>query len=93
MIMNYDFSSSNLSKIKPKLRTEGKVTGNFGAAKRTKEAYNSQLGMSTKDNIKCVTQDEYLKRLHLAFDNTTDEKLRRFIYTEIRKIYVQRGIW
>lgn len=91
--MNYDFSSSNLSKIKPKLRTEGKVTGNFGSSKRTREAYNSQLGMSSKENIKCITQDEYLNRLYAAFDNTTDEKLRQFIYNEIRKIYVQRGIW
>jgi hypothetical protein len=28
--MNYDFSTSNLSKIKPKLRTKGNITGNFG---------------------------------------------------------------
>jgi hypothetical protein len=87
--MNY----SNLSKIRPKLRTSGNITGNFGKAKVKVGSTLNDIGMSTKDNIKCVTQDEYLKRLHLAFDNTTDEKLRRFIYTEIRKIYVQRGIW
>jgi hypothetical protein len=84
---------SNLSKIKPKLRTTGNVTGNFGAPKRTKEAYNSQLGMSSKESIKCTTQDEYLNRLYYAFDNTSDPKLRRFIYSEIRKILIQRGAW
>ena len=84
---------SNLSKIKPKLRTTGNVTGNFGAPKRTKEAYNSQLGMSSKESIKCTTQDEYLNRLYVAFDSSTDEKLRRFIYAEIRKIHIQRGTW
>jgi hypothetical protein len=34
-----------------------------------------------------------LIRLYHAFDNTTDSKLRQFIYTEIRKIHVQRGTW
>jgi len=84
---------SNLSKIKPKLRTQGRVSGNFGRNKVSVGSTLNDIGMSTKESIKCATQDEYLNRLYFAFDNSTDDKLRRFIYSEIRKIHVQRGTW
>ena len=86
-------TTSNLSKIKPKLRTQGKLTGNFGAAKRTREAYNSQLGVTSAKVVKVNTQDDYLKRLYAAYDATDDPKLKKFVYTEIRKIMIQRGEW
>ncbi|NBV27593.1 hypothetical protein EBS02_01025 [bacterium] len=81
---------SNLSKIRPKLRTSGNVTGNFGRPKS--KAGSSLNDLGGNGNIG-IDQDEYLNRLHYAFDNTTDSKLRRFIYTEIRKIHIQRGTW
>jgi hypothetical protein len=84
---------SNLSKIRPKLRTQGNITGNFGKSKVKAGSSLNEIGMSTKESIKCATQDEYLSRLYYAFDNTTDEKLKQFIYTEIRNIHVQRGTW
>ena len=84
---------SNLSKIRPKLRTSGNITGNFGKSKVKAGSTLNEIGMSSKETIKCATQDDYLNRLYYAFDNTTDEKMRRFIYTEIRKIHVQRGTW
>jgi hypothetical protein len=84
---------SNLSKIRPKLRTQGNVTGNFGRPKSKAGSSLNDLGMTTAKTVKCVTQDEYLTRLYSAYDNTTDQKLRQFIYTEIRKIHVQRGTW
>jgi len=84
---------SNLSKIRPKLRTTGNITGNFGKSKVKAGSTLNEIGMTTKDNIKCATQDEYLNRLYYAFDNTEDPKLKQFIYTEIRKIHVQRGTW
>ena len=87
--MNY----SNLSKIKPKLRTTGRVSGNFGRNRVVAGSSLNDIGMSTKETIKCPTQTEYLNRLYYAFDNTTDEKLKRFIYQEIRKILIQRGTW
>jgi hypothetical protein len=34
-----------------------------------------------------------LNRLYFAFDNTTDTKLRQFIYQEIKKILIQQGKW
>ena len=84
---------SNLSKIRPKLRTSGNVTGNFGRPKAKAVSSLNDLGMTNAKTVKCTTQDEYLNRLHYAFDNTNDPKLRQFIYTEIRKIHVQRGTW
>jgi hypothetical protein len=87
--MNY----SNLSKIRPKLRTTGNITGNFGRPKSKAGSSLNQIGMTNKENIKCVTQNDYLNRLYYAFDNTDDPKLQRFLYSEIRKIHIQRGTW
>lgn len=84
---------SNLSKIKPKLRTSGNVTGNFGRPKSKAGSTLTDIGMTNKQTIKCATQSEYLNRLYVAFDNTEDPKLREFVYSEIRKIHVQRGTW
>ena len=81
---------SNLSKIRPKLRTTGRVSGNFG---KSKVVAGSSLNDIGGDGNIGATQDEYLSRLHYAFDNTDDPKLRQFIYSEIRKIHVQRGTW
>ena len=87
--MNY----SNLSKIKPKLRTRGNVTGNFGRPKSKAGSPLSDLGVTNAEVVKCMKQDEYLARLWYAFDNTDDDKLKQFVYTEIKKIHIQRGTW
>jgi len=84
--MNY----SNLSKIRPKLRTQGNITGNFG---KPKAKAGSSLNDIGGDGNIGATQDEYLNRLYYAFDNTTDTKLRQFIYQEIKKILIQQGKW
>lgn len=84
---------SNLSKIKPKLRTSGRVSGNFGKNKVISGSPINGLGVTKTEVVKCVTKDEYLNRLYYAFDNTEDNKLKQFIYTEIRNIHVQRGTW
>jgi hypothetical protein len=81
---------SNLSKIRPKLRTSGNITGNFGKNKVSAGSSLNDLGGNGNIGI---TQQEYLNRLHYAFDNTTDPKLRQFLYQEIRKIHIQRGTW
>ena len=84
---------SNLSKIRPKLRTTGNITGNFGKQKVKAGSTLNELGVTDAQVVKCATQDEYLNRLYYAFDNTTEPKLRQFLYTEIRKIHIQRGTW
>ena len=84
---------SNLSKIKTKFRTKGNVTGNFGLPRVKANSALNDIGVTNAKVIKCTTQTEYLSRLYTALDNTTDEKLRRFIYTEIRQILIQTCKW
>jgi hypothetical protein len=84
---------SNLSKIRPKLRTEGRITGNWGKPKVKAGSTLNELGVTDAEVVKCATQDEYLNRLYYAFDNTTEPKLRQFLYQEIRKIHIQIGTW
>jgi len=81
---------SNLSKIRPKLRTSGNITGNFG---RSKAKAGSSLNDLGGDGNIGSTQTEYLNRLYHAFDHTTEPQLRSFLYTEIRKILIQQGKW
>jgi hypothetical protein len=81
---------SNLSKIRPKLRTTGRVSGNFGKSKVTAGSSLNDIG---GDGNIGSTQDDYLNRLYYAFDNTDDNKLKQFIYTQIRNIHIQRGTW
>lgn len=88
-----NFATSNLSKIKPKLRTQGNVTGNFGRPKAKAGSPISGLGVTKAKVINVTTQDEYLKKMYQVFDNTADSKLKQFAYNEIRKILVQRGEW
>jgi len=84
---------SNLSKIKTKLRTQGNITGNFGRTKVKADSNLSDLGMSTKDNIKVAKPSDYIERLYKAFDTTTDPKLKKFCYTEIKKYLIQTNQW
>mgnify|MGYP003334823688 FL=1 len=84
--MTTDFATSNLSKIKTKFRTSGVIS------QPRRKAGSSLNDLGGDGNIG-ATQNEYLNRLYYAFDNTTEPKLRQFIYTEIKKIHIQRGTW
>ena len=84
--MTIDFATSNLSKIKPKLRTSGVIS------QPRRKAGSSLNDLGGNGNIG-TTQNEYLNRLYVAFDETQDAQLRQFIYTEIKKILIQRGQW
>jgi hypothetical protein len=84
--MTTDFATSNLSKIKTKFRTSGTVS------QPRRKAGSSLNDLGGNGNIG-ITQQEYLNRLHYAFDHTTDTQLRQFLYQEIRKIHIQRGTW
>lgn len=86
-------TTSNLSKIKPSLRTTGRISGNFGKNKVRAGSTLNDIGITSAKVVKCIPQDEYLNRLYVAFDETNDEKLKQFIYTEIKKILIQRGKW
>jgi hypothetical protein len=84
--MTPNFATSNLSKISTKFRTSGAVS-------QPRRKAGSSLNQLGGDGNIGATQSEYLNRLYFAFDNTTDTKLRQFLYTEIKKIHIQRGSW
>ena len=84
---------SNLSKIKPKLRTSGRVSGNFGRNKVSSGSPLNDIGVTNVKVVKCTTKTEYLSRLYYAFDNTTDTELRKFLYQQIRSIHIQNNTW
>ena len=86
-------TTSNLSKIAPKFRTTGQITGNFGKKKCVAGSNLKDIGFSEKDNIKVVRKSEYIDRLYKAFDTTTDPKLKRFCYQQIRDYLIQTNQW
>ena len=86
-------TASNLSKIKPKFHTQGNVTGNFGAPKRTKEAYNTGIGVTTTKVVNITTPNEYLTKMYYVLDNATDSKMKQFAYDEIKSILIKKGLW
>jgi hypothetical protein len=84
---------SNLSKIKPKLRTEGRVSGNFGKSKVKAGSPIVGIGVTNAKVVNITTPNDYLKRLYLILDTSEDVKMRKFAYDEIKKILIQRGEW
>jgi len=87
--METDFFTSNLSKIAPKFRTSGAVS-----QPRRKAGSPLQTIGETKGKVgNLPTQDDYLARLYRAYEMTDDTKLKKYIFTEIRKILIQRGSW
>lgn len=91
--MSNDFQTSNLSKIKPKLRTQGRISGNFGKSKCRAGSPLKDIGNTNVEVVNITTQDEYLNRLKFAYGQTTDPKLKKFLYEEIRKILIQQNRW
>jgi len=83
---------SNLSKIQPKLRTTGRVSGNFGRNK-VKTNGNSELGLTEKENISVTRKSDYINRMYQVLDTTTDPSIQEFAYTEIRKYLIQTNQW
>jgi hypothetical protein len=88
-----NFTTSNLSKIKPKLRTTGRVSGNFGHNKVKAGSPLQGLGVTKTKVVNITTQDAYLNKMYQVWDTATDDKMKQFAYTEIRKILIQRGMW
>jgi hypothetical protein len=80
-------SQTNLSKIKPSLRTSGAVTGNFGKAKVKSGSTLNDVPSNRRDSLGNFPRvDEYAERLRKAYSLTSDQKLRSFILTELGKI-------
>jgi hypothetical protein len=86
-------TASNLSKIKPKLRTQGNVTGNFGRPKTKAGSSLRDIGVTNAKVINITTPNDYLNKMYYVLDNATDSKMKQFAYNEIKSILIQRGEW
>jgi len=85
--------TSNLSKIKPKFRTSGNITGNFGKTKVKAGSNLKDIGFSEKDNIKVTRESDYIQRMYQVLDNSDDQKVRNFAYSEIKKYLIKTNKW
>ena len=99
MISNYTFYlkmidfNSNLSRIRPKLRTTGRVSGNFGRNKVKAGSSLQSLGMTNAKDISITSQVEYVQRMYEAYDKADTPRMREFIYQQIRDIHIKSGQW
>jgi hypothetical protein len=79
-------SDSNLSKIRPKLRTQGAVTGNFGRAKVRANSALAEIGETQLETVRITPRSEYIGRMIRLLETTTDQKLRNFAYLELHRL-------
>ena len=85
--MSLTHFDTNLSKIKPKFRTTGNISGNFGKAKVKAGSSLNEIGVSTKETIHVTKRSDYIDRMISLFYNTEDTKMRHFAYTELHRLH------
>lgn len=85
--MNKTDLNSNLSKIKPKLRTEGRVSGNFGRNKVKAGSQIADLGMTKAENISITPRGKYVEKMETIYFNPPNEKMRKFAYEELHRLH------
>lgn len=78
---------TNLSKIKPKLRTEGRVSGNFGRNKveGKRKSLDLSANILNKKNLRIPNPIEVYERLEQAYTITTDPELKAFLAEMLKK--------
>ena len=76
--------SSNLSKIKPKLRTNGRVSGNFGKSKVKAGSQLNDIGMGEIGTL--PTKRQYFETLVYAVYPRMDAQWRRSMLPQLRSM-------
>ena len=86
MTHNRYMENSNLSKIKPKLRTSGIHSGNFGKPKvqAKRDTLDLTKEILTRDNLRIPDRDDAYERLVEAYNKTTDARLKRGLWDLIK---------
>lgn len=77
---------TNLSKIKPKLRTQGAVTGNFGRVKSKAGSSLRDIGQTKADKVTVTKRKDYINRMIVVFETSSDGRLRDFAYHELHRL-------
>jgi hypothetical protein len=84
-------TDSNLSKIKPKLRTQGQLTGNFGAPKPKAGSPLREIGETKAETVRITPREVYISRMVGLLDNS---RMRVFAQGELHRLgyYKQRRL-
>ena len=80
-------TNSNLSKIKPKLRTQGRVSGNFGRNKVQAGSRIADLGVTSVEKVTITPRGKYIEKMEAIYRNPPNEKMRRFAYEELHRLH------
>jgi hypothetical protein len=80
-------TNSNLSKIKPKLRTQGRVSGNFGRNKVQAGSRIADLGMTKAETVSITPRGKYVEKMETIYFNPPNEKMRKFAYEELQRLH------
>lgn len=78
--------SSNLSKIKTKLRTQGNVTGNFGRNKVKSGSPLMSLGLSSAEKVSIPSRRSYIEKMLYIYNSHADPKMVEFAYYELHRL-------
>lgn len=73
---------SNLSKIKPKLRTSGAVSW----PRRKAGSPLREIGETNRETVRISPRSEYVDRMIYVLETTTDGALRKFAYSELHRL-------
>ena len=79
-------TDSNLSKIKPKLRTEGRVSGNFGKNKVRAGSALAEIGETKAETVRIAQRSEYIERMLMIYLNPPSASMREFAYHELHRL-------
>ena len=84
-------TDSNLSKIKPKLRTQGQLTGNFGVPKPKAGSPLREIGETKTETVRITPRGVYISRMVKLLD---DPRMRVFAQGELHRLgyYKQRRL-
>jgi hypothetical protein len=77
---------SNLSKIKPKLRTQGQLTGNFGLPKPKAGSPLTEIGETNSETVRITTRDAYIQRMLTIYNSAPTPSLKEFAYKELHRL-------
>lgn len=75
--------NSNLSKIKPKLRTEGAVSGNFGRAKVKAGSVLRDLGETKAEVVRLTSRQSYIEKMWNLYRNGV---MQEFAVSELHRL-------
>lgn len=84
-------TNSNLSKIKPKLRTQGQLTGNFGAPKTKAGSPLREIGETKVETVRITPRKVYISRM---VELLNDPRMVTFAQSELHRLgfYKQRRL-